>query len=91
MLRWLGSAPEDTHNDLSSLRHEGTGDWLLRSEQFNRWRFNPGPAFLWLEGIRKLSASLHPPIYTDTLELVPANQFSCAFNSSSVVAQYKGH
>ncbi|KAF7358063.1 HET-domain-containing protein [Mycena venus] len=48
--QWLQSPPDmgAKHTAMQSLRHEGTGRWLLDGAQFSRWKENPGS--LWIEG-----------------------------------------
>jgi hypothetical protein len=49
---WLDSPdPSRTHNRLLEEHHEGTGEWFLESEEFDRWMETPA-ATLWIKGMR---------------------------------------
>jgi hypothetical protein len=48
----------DNHNAACKRRHQGTGEWLLKSDDFRKWKVTKG-SFLWLYGIRMFSASPH--------------------------------
>jgi hypothetical protein len=54
MVSWLqGPDPSVTHNRLQSEHHEGTGEWFLKCNEFERWMKTPG-GMLWIQGIREL-------------------------------------
>jgi hypothetical protein len=51
ILQWLkGPDPSTNHNSARKKHEQGTGDWLLRSDQFDRWR-NGDRHIMWLCGI----------------------------------------
>ncbi|KAH0372470.1 hypothetical protein KCU65_g993, partial [Aureobasidium melanogenum] len=50
-LRWL--SPYDFHhkqNDIFKTKHEGTGDWLLQTAEFERWATDSSSQLLWCYG-----------------------------------------
>jgi hypothetical protein len=58
---WLDSPdPSRTHNRLLEEHHEGTGEWFLESEEFDRWMETPA-ATLWIKGMRTC-----PTLYCQT-------------------------
>ncbi|KAF4548959.1 NACHT domain-containing protein 2 [Elsinoe fawcettii] len=47
---WLQPVdPSTNYNKARSLRHDGTGDWLIKTEAFREWLSTP-KSFLWLYG-----------------------------------------
>jgi hypothetical protein len=53
IISWL--SPNDFHHihtDILRTRHEGTGEWLLKSKSFQGW-LGGTPRILWCPGIRK--------------------------------------
>jgi ankyrin repeat domain-containing protein 50 len=51
ILSWLrGSDPSTNYNAARKKHEKGTGDWLLRSEQFQTWQDGDG-GVMWLHGI----------------------------------------
>ncbi|KAJ7504962.1 hypothetical protein B0H11DRAFT_450410 [Mycena galericulata] len=50
LYKWLKFPPDtqDRQYELQSLHHEATGRWLLRDDQFVRWKDTPGA--LWIKG-----------------------------------------
>ncbi|GKT48796.1 vegetative incompatibility protein HET-E-1 [Colletotrichum spaethianum] len=51
VMKWL-APPDPSTNDNKALqqRHEGTGQWLLDSEEYSKWKNTPKSS-LWLHGI----------------------------------------
>ena len=44
-MRWLSPLePENRHHGVRTDRHEGAGDWLLRTKEFLEWRRGEGGA-----------------------------------------------
>ena len=51
--RWLSSPdPSSNHNAACKARQATTGEWFLKSNEFEKWKETSG-SFLWLYGIRK--------------------------------------
>jgi hypothetical protein len=40
--------------DVLSQRTEGTGQWFLKSDEFQSWTLSAGSEILWCKGIRRL-------------------------------------
>ena len=52
-LRWLSSTdPSSNHHTACKSHEPTTGDWLLRSDDFETWK-NGTNSFLWLHGKSK--------------------------------------
>ena len=50
---WLSSPdPSTNHNAACKLRQATTGEWFLKSDDFEKWK-TTSRSFLWLYGIRK--------------------------------------
>jgi hypothetical protein len=53
-LGWISNIPfEKIHEAMYAKKHPGTGDWLLRTSQFQDWFNNSGSALLWCYGKRE--------------------------------------
>lgn len=53
-LSWISNIPfEKIHEAMYTKKHPGTGDWLLRTSQFQDWFNNSGSALLWCYGKRE--------------------------------------
>lgn len=53
-LKWLSSYPfEEVHVRTFAKKHPGTGDWLLRRPEFDRWYTAQDSAVLWCYGKRQ--------------------------------------
>lgn len=51
MLNWLSDVPTMSHHEYQqSLRHAGTGGWLLDKDSFRNWEDSDSSALLWLNG-----------------------------------------
>jgi len=52
VLEWLSPTPYDTrHNEIKRRRIKKTGEWLLETSHYKRWRFESDvPSFLWCHG-----------------------------------------
>jgi ankyrin repeat protein len=51
MLEWISSVPFGKHHDgISEDRTPGTGDWLLRHEDFRKWETKNSSLLFWLQG-----------------------------------------
>jgi hypothetical protein len=51
---WLSPADVDAnHKAAGKLRHEGTGKWFLKSDEFKNW-LSSEDAFLWVNAIGML-------------------------------------
>lgn len=65
MLQWLSiSDPSVYHNRAIQQREPGTGEWLLKSDEFNRWKMH-SRGLAWLHGIRELATLSYLP-FTDS-------------------------
>jgi hypothetical protein len=52
MVSWLSALPYyDHHQRLSEVRIRGTGDWLIRHQEFVEWQFSSNSSVFLLEGI----------------------------------------
>jgi hypothetical protein len=50
---WLSSPdPSSNHNATCKAHLANTGEWLLKNEEFEKWKMT-SRSFLWLSGIRK--------------------------------------
>ena len=54
ILQWISAIPyEDNHITACTGHTNGTGEWLLRHDTYNKWRTSRSCNILWLYGIRK--------------------------------------
>jgi len=54
ILRWTSEVPyQDHHGAARSRRVEGTGDWIFKRREYQKWRTTDQSAILWVHGIRK--------------------------------------
>jgi len=54
---WLTyTDPTTSHQAANRKRQSGTGQWLINGVKFREWKRSRG-SFMWLKGIRELSAS----------------------------------
>lgn len=55
ILLWLSTAEYATHHlHAKKGRVDGTGQWLLHRESFQKWETSSASTILWLHGIRKI-------------------------------------
>jgi hypothetical protein len=53
-LGWISQVEfEKSHEDIYATKHSGTGDWLVKTEQFRTWIDHPKSKLLWCHGKRK--------------------------------------
>lgn len=51
IVQWLAAPdPSSNHNKTSKIKQPGTGQWLLESSEYRKWKSQPA-SFLWLHGI----------------------------------------
>lgn len=54
ILRWVSEAEYQKHHwNAKEDRIDGTGEWLLRRQEFQEWQASGVSSILWLHGIRK--------------------------------------
>jgi hypothetical protein len=79
VVKWLDAPdPSRTHNRLLEEHHEGTGEWFLKSEEFETW-LETLAGTLWIRGMRT-----HPLLILSN-KLVPELFFCPAGNGKSVL------
>ncbi|OCK73445.1 hypothetical protein K432DRAFT_420720 [Lepidopterella palustris CBS 459.81] len=50
-LDWISTIDfEKIHDDIYIKKHEGTGDWLIRTQEFRTWFSSPKSSLLWCHG-----------------------------------------
>lgn len=55
MLQWLSSTDSSIyHNRATQQKQQGTGQWLLESDAFSRWKYH-SRGLWWLHGIREFA------------------------------------
>jgi len=89
ILDWL--SPMDVsakHHDVSSLRHPGTGDWLIKSDQFKAWQHGTGQT-LWCLGIPGVGKTVLASRIIDHLCNLRRNKPVRAFGVAWIYYHYK--
>jgi len=68
ILGWTSRIPYTSHHKhISTERLDGTGEWLLKKNEYRKWRDSSASKLLLLRGIRKL------PLFYQSL--IPASDF----------------
>lgn len=74
--KWLKPLkPASLHHAAQSLRHSGSGEWLIRKPAFERWR-NRSQSFLWLSGFPGCGKTI---VGSRVIDLLTESDVTCLF------------